>query len=349
MRGGGPVARRGSAVTYRSQVLRVVTITAVALGAAMIATAMSEGRGGVFHGDADIFRRGASDPFGDGSAIPTPESSGGAYRYGRILYPLAGWLFGGGSEGATEVALAVLAVAGCVVAVVLAALLLARRGTSPTRSLWLLAVPGVWFVGTAAFSESILLALLLGAVMLELRDRRAWASVCFAAMLLTREVAAVALVPAFVRDVRARGVAALPRWAATIAPLLGWWVWVRAHIGAWPLLEDSEGRRGALSLPFAGILRAVGEPGFDAMGWAAVVLGLATVACAVLVARRSRWPLLPATGVALALMIPFLGPNVWRWPGDAMRICTLPQVLVLLAALDLRRSAGRRAIIDVHA
>lgn len=349
MRGGGPVARSGSAETQRSQVLRVVTIAAVVFGSAMASNALSLGHGGVFHGDADLFRRVASDPFGDGSAIATPESSGVAYRYGRILYPLAGWFFGGGRAGATEVALAVLTVTGCVVAVGLAALLLARRGTSPARSLWLLAVPGVWHVGTAAFSESMVLPLLLGAVLLELRDRRAWASVCFSAMLLTREASAVALVPAFVRDVRARGSAALPRWAATIAPLLGWWVWVRIRVGVWPFLEDSESRSGALSLPFAGMLRAVGEENFGAIEWAAVALGLVTVVGAVLVARRSTWPLLPATGLALALMIPLLGPNVWRWPGDAMRICTLPQVAVLLAALDLRRSGGRRSIIDVRA
>jgi len=47
--------------------------------------------------------------------------------------------------------------------------------------------------------------------------------------------------------------------------------------------------------------------------------------------------------VALALLIPFLGPNVWRWPGDAMRILSVPQVVVALVLIDLRASVTRVA------
>lgn len=323
---------------HRADLRHAVTIAAVLFGTMMLTVAVTQGRDGVFRSDADLFRQVASDPFGDGSAIATPESSGVAYRYGRILYPLAGWIFGAGRAGATEVALAVVAVAGGVVAVGVAATLLARRGRLPSRSLWLFVVPGVWIGGIATYSESVVLALLLCALLAELDERRVLATCCFAAMLLAREAAAVALVPAFLADVRTRGPRALPRWLSTVAPLLAWWVWVRVRTDGWPFLDPTLSRREALSAPFVGVVEAAGETRFDAMGWAVVLAGFATVICAIAVTRRSDWHLVPATGLALALVIPILGVNVWRWPGEALRVLALPQALVVLAAIDLRES-----------
>ncbi len=331
---------------HRADLLHVTTIAAVVFGTVMLTVAISEGRDGVFRSDANLFRQVATDPFGDGSAIETPDSSGVAYRYGRILFPFAGWVLGAGRAGPTEVALAVLVVACGVAAIGIAATLLARRGRLPSRALWMFAVPGVWAAGIATFSESIVLALLLGALLAELDGRRAVASWCFAALLLAREASAVALVPAFVADVRARGPRALPRWLATVAPLLAWWGWVRVRLDEWPFLDDSLSRRDALAAPFAGVVEAVREPGFDAVGWAVVLIGLVTVVCAVVVARHSKWPLVPATGVALALVIPFLGVNVWRWPGEAMRVLAVAQVVVVLGAVDLREST--RPAFKVH-
>jgi hypothetical protein len=317
-----------------------------ALGAAlagmvMIAVALDGGREQVFRSDADLFRRVALDPFGDGSAIDDPQAYGDAYRYGRILYPLAAWVLGGGQGAAVEVALAVVAVLSFGAVVGLGAEHLRRRGRTPAGAVLVLLAPGLWLGAVATFSEPFVLALLLLALLLELDGRRARAGVAWAATLLAREAVAVALVPVVLRDARARGVApALLRVGMIVAPLLAWWAWVRVRVGDWPFLDDAHSRRDALALPFTGFV-GIDNSGFSnassRLAVAVVVtIGLATLVLAALLARRSTWPLLPATALALASVIAVFGPNVWRFVGEAMRTMSYPHVLMLLVVADLR-------------
>jgi hypothetical protein len=318
----------------------LAVFAATIAGIIMLFVAIDGGRDSVFRSDADLFRRVAIDPFGDGSSIDDPVRYGDAYRYGRILYPLTAWVLGAGQDDAVEVALVVLTVVAFGAVIGLSAEHLRRRGRPPDGALLVMLTPGLWLGALATFSEPFVLALLLLALLFELEDRRVAASVGFAATLLAREAMVVALVPAFVRDLRERGAVAVARFAAIGAPLVLWWIWVWVRVGELPFLDDTISRRDALAFPLTGFLD-VDTAGFaDASSssrrWMIVVVGLLTVAAAVYVAWRSTWPLVPWVCLALALVILFYGPQVWRFAGEAVRTMAYPQALLLLVAADLR-------------
>lgn len=336
----------GAAQGTRRSALRLFVLATVTAGVLMALVAVQGGRDDVFRSDADLFRRVALDPFGDGSAIDDPEAYGDAYRYGRILYPLAAWLVGAGQDDAVEVALAALGVLSFGAVVGLSAELLRRRGRAPDGALLVLLAPGLWLGAIATFSEPFVLAVLLLALLLELEGRRVLAGAAWAATLLAREAMIVALVPVLVRDARHRGIRpTLLRGAAIVAPLLGWWVWVRARIGDWPFLDDAHSRRDALAPPLTGFIGIDNTEFPNASSSTAVAVtvavGLATVVVAVVLARRSDWPLVPVTALALAAVVLVYGPNVWRFVGEAMRTMAYPQVLMLLVAADLRGGRAR--------
>src|SRR5215470_439191 len=66
---------------------------AAAVTAVMIAVVSAQGYGALLRSDAQHFYRVALDPFGDGRIFAgSEEGAGTAYRYGRILFPLAAWV-----------------------------------------------------------------------------------------------------------------------------------------------------------------------------------------------------------------------------------------------------------------
>ncbi len=320
------------------QVARPILLGALAAAAAaalLIVIAIDGGRDAVFRSDADLFRRVALDPFGDGSAIDDPDRFGDAYRYGRILYPLAAWVLGAGQTTTTEVALGVIAALSVGAVVALAALHVRDAGGRAEDGLLVLVVPGLWLGTMATFSEPFVVALLLGGLLAEARGYRWRAAGVFAAMLLAREALIVALVPVAVRAVRRRGPVELVRLAAMVAPLALWWSWVRLRVGEWPPFDDSLSRREAVGLPVVSWFdldrSAFPDASGDVMVAVAIAVGIATVVAAVAAVaafRSQRGSLVAAAALATALVILFLGPNVWRFAGEALRTMTYPQVLL---------------------
>lgn len=309
------------------------------VGAMLVATALTGGEDSVYRSDADLFRRVALDPFGDGSAIDDPGLYGDAYRYGRVLFPLSAWVLGLGNAEAVEVGLVVLTAVAFGAVAGLSAAHVELAGGRAADGLIVLLAPGLWLAGVATFSEPFVLALLLAGLLLQLRGRTGWAAVSFAGALLAREAVLVAILPAVVWDWRARGGRALARLAAMVAPLAGWWIWVRFQVGSWPILDDSVSRRDALAPPLTGVLDA--EAGDGGALLVAVVIGGLTLAAAIALVVHAPRSLLAWTALAAAVVIPFFGPNVWRYAGEAVRTMAYPQVLVLLGVAVAR--AGRTA------
>ena len=325
---GRPTVRLGIAAAIVAAVVMVV----------MVAT---KGQKSLFRNDAEFYWLVARDPFGDGAVfIPFQEEMGRAYRYGRILFPAIAWVLAAGQASIVPWTLMVVDVLAFGATVWLAAELCALRGRTH-RGLAVLLVPAMWVALVIAVSEPLVFALILGTYLLWLRGQRAPALLVAAALLLAREAAAVALLPILWRDLRERGVRVLAGWALVPVPLLAWWVYVRARVGEWPFLDDSISRREALSPPLGGALTIVRE-GASGDHVVAFVLGALTIACAVWVARRFVWWPISQGALAYALLLLLLGPNAWRYPGEAIRLMGPAQILIVLAVAVSPPTARRR-------
>jgi hypothetical protein len=232
------------------------------------------------------------------------------YRYSRMafswltkaasldrwaLYPMAMvWLVAGGMAAAAG-GLAALA---------------RHQGRSPWWGLLVLVMPGMWRSLHLALPEPIVAALLTAAVLCLVRERWRWAALWFAAALLVRETAAVAVLAAsaslFVRGQRRAGAIVL----AALAPLAVWRLYV-----AWRLFPDWGVRGfafnpGTLGIPGKGLVEMLTNvaqgtyfPGTEAPA-ASVFFAALIVAAAVLAfALGRRHPgIVTITAAAYGLM-----------------------------------------------
>lgn len=330
--------RRGA---VRPAAWRAGTGAAAVAAVVMAVVVVSSGRQSLFRNDAELFWLVARDPFADGSIFrPFADEMGDAYRYGRILFPLLAWIAVAGRESLVQWSLMAVDVLAFGATVALACEVVARRGVDTFRGTSVLLVPAMWFALVLAVSEPLVFALTLALYLFDgdRRPLRAWAAA--ALLLLAREAAVLAMVPLVVRDVRARAWGRAVTWAAVVVPLLAWWTWVRVRVGEWPFLDASISRREALGAPLAGAVTVVRE-GAGADHWLAFALGAATVASAVWAFRRHRWFPVAHGALATALLIPFLGANAWRYPGEAIRLLGTAQLLVVVAVVGDRVTAGR--------
>jgi hypothetical protein len=315
----------------RPAAVRIGVLATIAATLVMALIVVQHGRQSVFRNDAEFFWLVARDPFSNGAVFrPFAHEMGNAYRYGRILFPLLAWVLVGGRASLVQWSLMAVDVVAFGVATALACELAARRTGDARTGLVVLLTPAMWFSLVLAVSEPFVLALVLGVYLLHLDGRLGASVVAAAACLLTREAAVVALVPAAVRDIRARGVRAAVGWAAVPVPLVAWWAIVRVRVGEWPFLDPSISRREALAAPLSGVVTVIRE-GADASHWLAFVLGAITVAAAIHVHRTRRWFPVTHGAVAFAAVILLLGPNAWRYPGEAIRLLGPAQFLTLLA------------------
>jgi hypothetical protein len=319
---------------------------AVAAGVMLIVVAGS-GHEALFRSDADLFRRVATDPFGDGSTIAAPEIYGTSYRYGRILFPLLAWLLAFGQAGWVEWTLPAVGVVGFGLLVAAATELLLRRGQSSKRVLVLAAVPALWLSMAIAFSEPLVIGLTLTALLWWEQRRRRPALALAAAALLAREVMALAFVPVVLGALRRRAWREVAAWCATGGPLLAWWVWVWARVGELPFRDPSLSRREAMAVPFTGMRRLLETGEARADMWCVFALGLVTAAAAVAVWRRGPRTTLAGAALALGLLMTALGPNALRSPGEAIRVMAPAQVFVVLAAVtSVAARSTRRETLD---
>jgi hypothetical protein len=201
----------------------------------------------------------------------------------------------------------------------------------------LAAVPALWLSMAIAYSEPLVIGLTLTALVLWEQGRLRAALVTAAAVLLAREVMALAFLPIALGAVRRREWRTVGAWALTGVPLLAWWLWVRVRVGSFPFLDPSLSRREAMALPFTGMQRLVETGEARADMWIVFVLALATAAAAVVLWRRGARGTLAGAALGLGLLMTALGPNALRSPGEAIRVLAPAQVLVALVAVTARR------------
>lgn len=308
----------------------VVVATLIAVGA--------NGKHGFYgHSDAPLFLEVARHPFGNGNGFPgNPLVQGVAYRYGRIFFPLTGWLLAFGQASAVRWTLAVSYVASFGAWVALAAEHFRRGGRSPRLAFWVFATPWalLWFVLPDIVSEPMAGALVLLAYLYERQGQHTSARVTAVFAILTRELMIVAFVPLAWRAWKQRRWAGARDWACVMVPYLLWIGWVRFRVGQFPFLDPSTSRRNALAPPLVGWYRTMVGPLNNGQGWA-VLIGAVTVLAVLLIAVRGNW-LYPVThgAVALAALSLCYGVAVFAFPGEAIRVMAPTQVLLLIAACD---------------
>jgi hypothetical protein len=179
-----------------------------------------------------------------------------------------------------------------------------------------------------AYSEPTAIALILFGFLLAASHRRGAAIAVFAAAVLVREVAVLALVPFFWDAWRRRDAKAARLWLLAVVPYVVWTVVVRVRVGEFPFLANDPSRKNALSLPFVGMYDALRDHQSSAVSVSLLIV--ATAAFGVIAAWWARR--LPIAGAAATLSLFALctGPNTIRYPGDMLRILIIPHVLAIL-------------------
>lgn len=327
------IDRRDDTKPFPREAIVLGLIVAVLVGLALALGAARSGSGYLINSDAKYSLKVAMDPFGRGHTFAgEPADVGVAYRYGRILYPFLAWALALGRSSLVEWTMPVVYAASLGLMAACACALVASRGGSPVRGLWVLLAPAMFVTIPIVFSDPVFVALALLVYVLDVRGHRLATYVAAAAMLLAREAAVLALVPLVWRDVRRRDARAVSSWALSVVPLVAWWAWVRARIGYWPPLDPAYGRRGALSWPLNGLITVIRE-GKPVSGWflAAIIAGVITMAAGIYVWRRVRWH--PVTDAAFwfSLLIGLLGPSAVRLPAQMLRLMLPAQVFIVLA------------------
>lgn len=296
------------------------------------------------HSDAPLFLAVAKDPFGTGAHFAgNPLVHGVAYRYGRIGFPIVGWLLALGRPAAVRWTLAATYLASFGAWIALAGEHLRRGGRSPRIALWIFATPWalLWFVIPDIVSEPMAGALVLLAYLYEREDRHKAARWTAMFAILTRELMIVAFVPVAWRDWKERRWLAVRDWSLVVAPYLAWITWVRVRVGIFPFMDPSTSRREAFALPGMGWYHTLAKPIDNGQGWA-VLIGAATIVLVVLLAVQGKW-LYPVTHGAVALTVLSLcyGIAVFAFPGEGIRVMAPTQMLLIIAACDRsRRGSG---------
>jgi len=319
-------------------------MAAAAVTTVMISVASGQGYETLLRSDAQHFYRVALDPFGDGHIFAGAGPwTGTAYRYGRILYPLAAWVLALGQPRLIPITLPLAYIAGVLLFATLACNRCARAGRPPIRGLAALLVPSAFVTGPLLVPEFLIAGLVLLTYHYAETNRIRQATVAAALLLLTRETAVLALAPLILSHVRRREWRALLRWSAVPIPLLVWYVWLRARVGVWPFLDPGHPAGRALDLPLRGFLSAVWRADAATPLVLAASLGWITIAtgAAVVLMRRTA---LAWSAFSMALLILVFGRGEADLPGEAVRLMLPAQLLMAVAALAHRRSAahGRR-------
>jgi hypothetical protein len=261
---------------------------------------------------------------------------GDAYRYGRILFPLAAWALALGRPGWVAGALLVVYVASFGAWVALAAEHLRRNGRRPALALLMFALPFsiLAFYRPEVVSDPMAGALLFLVYLYERDGRTSAACIAGAFLVLTREPLVLGLLPLVWMAWRQHGWRGLRGWALAMVPYGAWIVSLRIRFGHFPFLDPGVSRRQALSAPLQAYLALLRE-GTDPSQKFGMLVAVATLAVVALVALRGRWRY-PLThgAVALSLVIPFLGIAVFRHPIEAFRVVVELQALLLVVALD---------------
>ena len=252
------VARKSPLVTREA--VSFGLMGAAAVTAVMIAVVSAQGYGALLRSDAQHFYRVALDPFGDGRIFAgSEEGAGTAYRYGRILFPLAAWVLALGQRPLIPVTLPLAYIISVLLFATLACARCARAGRPPIVALAALLVPSAFFTVPLLVPEFLIAGLVLLVYDFAETKRTGQALVAAVLLLLARETAALAFLPLILPHVRRREWRALVRWSVVAIPLLLWYVcsareseYGRFSIPAMQQLEHSIYRCAASSLRCGG-------------------------------------------------------------------------------------------------
>mgnify|MGYP001435949806 CR=1 FL=1 len=170
-----------------------------------------------------------------------------AYRYRRILYPLLGYLFGGGNPLWIPWALVGINVIALSICTGLIALILSQQRRSVYQAMWFLSIPGIWMVLSHSTCDLLASTWGLGAIISAQNRRISLMVICLTAGLLTRETLFIlwlALLLVHLKEKRIRVIAAL---GVSTLPILTWLGYIHYRN-----LPGNPGI-GNLDFPFAGI------------------------------------------------------------------------------------------------
>jgi len=341
-----PTSVHGESPLVTREAIVFGLMAAAAVTAVMITVASNQGYVFLLRSDAQHFYRVALDPFGDGHIFAgATEWTGTAYRYGRILFPLAAWVLALGQRQLIPVTLPLVYIGGVLLFATLACSRCARAGRPPIVGLAALLVPSAFLTVPLLVPEFLIAGLVLLTYHFAETNRVRPALVAAAMLLLARETAVLALSPLILPHVRRREWHALVRWSVVAIPLLVWYAWLRARIGVWPFLDPGHPAGRALDLPTRSFLSAVWRADATPALVFAATLGWATIAIGAAVAWRRRTPVAWA-GLSMASLILVFGRGQAELPGEAVRLMLPAQLLIAVAVLAHRSSDSEQVNAD---
>ena len=282
--------------------------------------------------DGAFFYAIARDPLATGEAHHLLKEA--PYYWGHPAYGWLAWIASaGGRPNLVPDALLGLGILLMFVAGGAASVLARALGWTPWGGLGVALNPGLVFAVNTDTSEPLGAALLLLGLAAYVGGRRGWAIALFAALCFVKEP--LVLVPLAVGAWELWRTRRPPVVALAVVPAGLWWVYLRIHLGAFPVGQGRE----RLTAPFLGWIHGLSgaarqswNPGIDTaqLGQAAIpliiVVALAIVVAAV-VALRLRNVVAPAF-LAIAALYACITPNGVQYPKDLMRELAL--VLMLL-------------------
>jgi hypothetical protein len=296
----------------------------------------------------------AVDPIATGDVHQAFDTA--SYRYGHPLLGWLGWLFSAGQARAAPAALLGAGLASLVAAAVIASLLGQAFGRRGWEGMFVAGNPGLLYASVHDLAEPLSAALLLGGLLLYVRDRRVAAAACFGLLVLSKEqfvlVPLALAVWELVRQrVRVRDALLL------VAPILAvgaWWIYARLQLGAWFTSGTT-----ALAAPLSGWRRSLLDAGIGTYSpdgalnisdeaTLVIVAGLLVLfALAGILALQLRAPT-DVAYVAIGIVAACLAPNATTLLRDAIRNTSVLLTLVpfVIASLPLspmwkaRRGAG---------
>lgn len=287
----------------------------------------------------------AVDPLARGDVHQAFDTA--SYRYGHPLLGWLGWLFSAGQARAAPAALLGAGLVSLVAAAVAASLLGQALGRRGWEGLFVAANPGLLYASVHDLAEPLSAALLLGGLLLYVRDKRVAAAVCFGLLVLSKEqFVLVPLALAAWEIVRARGRGGFRNavvLVTAVAPAVGWWIYARLQLGAWFTSGTT-----ALAFPLSGWKRSLLDAGVGTYApdgalnisdeaTLVIVAGLLVLFTAAgLLALRLRAPT-DVAYVVIGVVAACLAPNATTLLRDAIRNTSVLLTLVpfVIASLPL--------------
>lgn len=269
-----------------------------------------------------------------------------AYRYGRVFYPFAGLVVAGGHEVWLRWSLPLVNCLAFGASVAFAGELAASSQRAVRHGLIVLAIPALWFCLGVAWSESLLVALLLGFAVCHIQGREVPAAGCLALAVLTKETAALALVPLCLDALRRRDWRALAvRTTAGLVPVM-WWTWTRVRLGEWPFLASTPSRTEAVTFPLGGLVDLVRIDGVTTASSIEIALVIGVAVAGVVLWARRPCSVLAGSAALMGVFALFLGVHVLIFFGDTLRVLSPALAMVYAAAVTQSRPATSEVTIQ---